>query len=390
MLIGLIGKPNAGKSTFFSASTLVDVAIANYPFTTIEPNKGITYVRVNCACKELKVTCKPNNSKCENGIRLIPIATLDVAGLVPGAHTGKGLGNKFLDDLRNADALIQVVDVSGTTDEEGKESTSYDPAKEIVFLENEIVEWTAGIIRRAWSKVKGGNRESLISLLTGLGIKKEHVEIAINQSYLTSENINWSDGDILLFSKKIREIAKPIIIAANKVDLPKSQENIEKLRKDFPNKIIYPCYAEGELALRKANEKKLIRYTPGDPDFEVIDKSMAEKQVMALGFIRNLMKRYGSTGVQEVINNAVFKQLNLIVVYPVEDENKYTNNFGAVLPDAHLIQQGSTALDLAAKIHSDLAKHFIFAVDAKNKMRVGKDYKLKNGDVIKIIAGKGE
>ena len=115
--IGLAGKPNAGKSTFFKSATLIDVAIANYPFTTIEPNVGIAYVRTRCVCRELGIDC----GKCVDGWRFIPVKLIDVAGLVPGAHEGRGLGNEFLDNLRQAEGVIHVVDASGSTDEEGNE-----------------------------------------------------------------------------------------------------------------------------------------------------------------------------------------------------------------------------------------------------------------------------
>ncbi|MEM4201360.1 MAG: GTPase, partial [Nitrososphaerales archaeon] len=114
MLVGIVGKPNTGKSTFFNAATLMNVPMANYPFTTIQPNYGVAYLRKDCVCKRLNVKDNPVNSVCVNGVRLIPVKLVDVAGLVPGASQGRGLGNKFLDDLRQADALIHVVDASGS------------------------------------------------------------------------------------------------------------------------------------------------------------------------------------------------------------------------------------------------------------------------------------
>ena len=120
MLIGIIGKSNVGKSTFFNAVTDLSVQTANYPFTTIEPNVGVAYVRIECICKEFEVQDNPVHSVCIDGIRFIPVKVIDIAGLVPGAHLGKGIGNKFLDDSRQADALIHVVDASGSTDSEGR------------------------------------------------------------------------------------------------------------------------------------------------------------------------------------------------------------------------------------------------------------------------------
>jgi ribosome-binding ATPase YchF (GTP1/OBG family) len=386
MLIGVVGKTNTGKSTFFAAATLVDAKIAPFPFTTIEPNLGKAYVRSPCPCRELKVKCSPRNSLCENGTRLIPIDLIDVAGLVPDAHLGKGLGLKFLDDLRAADALIQVVDVSGTTDAEGNPTDFYDPANEIVFLEEEMSHWIAGIIKRSWSKIKGKDIDSISGLLSGLKMTEEDTKKAAAQLFLPTEGINWGDDDILAFSKEVRRVSKPILIAANKIDLSSGEKNYEKLKEEFKDKIIVPTCAEAELALRKAERQGSIHYVPGDADFEVLS-SLPERQLSALNFIKEkVLKKYGSTGVQELINRAAFDLLNLLVVYPVEDEGKYTDHFGNALPDAILLRKGSTALDLAAKIHTDLAQGFICAINARTRMRVGKEYVLKNCDVLKIVS----
>jgi hypothetical protein len=387
MLIGVVGKTNTGKSTFFASATLVDAKIAPFPFTTIEPNLGKAYVRAPCPCKELGVKCAPRNSLCEEGTRLIPIDLIDVAGLVPDAHLGKGLGLKFLDDLRAADALIQVVDVSGTTDSEGNPTDFYDPANEIVFLEEEMSHWIAGIIKRSWSKIKGKDIDSISGLLSGLKMTAEDVKRAAAQLFLPAEDINWSDKDVLAFSKEVRKVSKPILIAANKIDLASGEKNYESLKEKFRGRIIIPTCAEAELALRKAGRQGSIHYVPGDSDFKVLSPNMPERQLSALSFIKEkVLKRYGSTGVQELINRAAFDLLNLIVVYPVEDEGKYADHFGNALPDAILLKKGSTALDLAAKIHTDLADNFICAINARTRMKIGKEYVLKNCDVIRVIS----
>ncbi len=386
LLIGLCGKPSSGKSTFFSAATLVDVAIADYPFTTIDANKGVTYVRAACPHVELNVKCNPKNSKCVDGTRLIPTALIDVAGLVPGAHEGKGLGNKFLDDLRTADALVQIVDASGRTDAEGKKCEHYDPVEEVRFLEKEIDYWIASIMTRSWSKIKSRGWEEVANVLTGLKITPKQVEQTMEKLGLAKEKINWSKEEIVDFAKEIRILSKPIIIAANKIDVPGAYENYLRLKEEFPEKKVFPCYADGELALRKANEKGIIKYVPGDAGFQVLNAN--EGQQKALEKIRETMDKIGGTGVQALINEAAFNVLELIPVYPVEDENKYANHFGQVLPDAFLVSRGSTAVDLAGAIHTDLAKNFICAVNARTKMKVGKGYELKPNDVIKIVAGK--
>lgn len=384
MLIGICGKPNAGKSTLFSAATLVDAKIASYPFTTIDPNKGVTYVRSPCPHVELGVKCNPKNSRCEGGIRLIPINLLDVAGLVPGAHLGKGLGNKFLDDLREADALIQIVDLSGKTDLEGKRCEWCDPADEITFLEKEISQWIKGIIKRHWSRIKDQGIEALWDALTGLNITEDEVKSVVEKLGLEKDRIGWGDDDILMFADEIRKLSKPVVIAANKSDLPGAKENLKRLRERFPDKMIIPCSAAAELALRKAHEKGVIQYVPGDKEFKVIGKT-DEKQKKALERLKDIIAEEGS-GVQQVINEAAFNLLGLIPVYPVEDENKFSDHFGNVLPHAILLQKGKTPIDLAGKVHSDLAKNFICAINARTKMKVGKDYVLKKNDIIKIVA----
>ncbi len=154
MIVGIVGAPNKGKSTFFKSATLADAAIGNYPFTTIEPNEGIGYVRVPCIDKELNTQCTPREGFCVNHIRYVPIKLLDVAGLVPDAHKGKGMGNEFLDDLSQADVLIHVIDVSGSTNEKGEvvQALSHDPAGDIKFLEIELDMWYLRILKKGWEQ----------------------------------------------------------------------------------------------------------------------------------------------------------------------------------------------------------------------------------------------
>lgn len=383
MLIGIIGKSNVGKSTFFKSITLAEVEIANYPFTTIKPNRGIGYVKVKCPCKEFGVKCEPQNSFCLKGNRFAPVEMLDVAGLVPGAHKGRGLGNKFLDDLRQADAFIHIVDISGSTDEEGREipAGEYDPAKDIEFLEKEIDYWFSDIILRSWPKMAKSEKlvKELEIKLSGLGIKKEHIETAVKKVMPSQENM-------FEFASTLRKISKPMIIAANKIDVKGAEENLKRLERKFPNYVFVPCCAEAELALREAARKELIEYVPGEGDFKV-KGNLNEEQERALNFIKEkILKKYGSTGVQNVLNKLVLEILGCVVVFPVEDENKLWNNKKQVLPDAFVLPKNSKVIDLAERIHSDFAKNFIRAIDVRKKRVVGKDHLLKNGDVIKIVA----
>ncbi len=395
MQLGIVGKPNVGKSTFFNAATKAHAEVANYPFTTIEANRGVMYIRKPCPCRDAHVTCTPHNSRCIDGIRFVPIEAIDVAGLVPDAHKGKGLGNKFLDDLRQAHALIHIVDASGSTDAEGNpcELGAHDPLLDVEFLEKEINYWLFGIIKKSWEiiarkcELESKKIEKMLSeQLTGLGIREEHVTGAIRKINLDSTKpSHWKDDQIFKMTHYMRAISKPIIIAFNKCD--KAPEDLMEKRKELTQYIVIPCSAESELALSNAAEKGIISYTPGSNDFTVLkQEGLSEKQLKALEYIRtHVLQKYGSTGVQRCVDEAV-RMLDLIVVYPVQDEHHLTDKEGRVLPDAHLIPRGSTAKDLAYKVHTDLGDHFIRGIDARTHRIIGADHQLKDGDIISIIA----
>ncbi len=393
MLIGVVGKPNTGKSTFFKASTLAEVAIANYPFTTIKANEGVGFVKVKCQDVELKIKCKPNHGFCIEGNRFIPVKLLDVAGLVPGAHLGKGLGNKFLDDLRQADVLIHVVDASGLTNEEGKPTENYDPCHDVRFLEDEIDQWFYGIVGENWKVLARKAQISeekpvdiLANQFSGLKITVNMVKEAMRNCNLNENFATWKDEKLFEFVHKLRKLSKPLIIAANKSDMPKAQENIEKLRKEFPELLVIPCSAESELALREAARDGKINYVAGENKFSVNDNALNEQQKKGLQFIKDkIFENYGATGVQQCLNEALFSLLKYIVAYPVENENHFSDGKGNILPDAILLPQGSTALELAFAIHTDIGNKFVAAIDARSHKRLSKEYQLKNDDIIRIM-----
>ena len=397
-LLGVVGKPNTGKSTFFSAATLAAAEIANYPFTTIKPNRGVGYVRTSCVHDEFKVKDNPRNSLCLDGVRLVPVELIDIAGIVPGAWEGRGLGNQFLDEIRRADALIHIVDASGGTDCEGRTCKigEHDPLEDVKFLEREITMWMVTLLKKDWAKIartaeadKKGIAIPLEERLTGLGIKRNQINEAVRRSNLNVDKpATWSEDDFYRFIDTLRRISKPMLIVANKIDLPSAKENVERMKKlDYT---VIPCSAEAELALRRAAEKQLISYKPGDKDFKITQpEKLSAGQVKALESIKEkILSTNGSTGVQEAINTAYFKLLDMIAVYPVEDLEHLSDHNGRVLPDTYLVPKGTTAHQFAYIIHTELGESFIYAVDARDKRRIGEDAVLKDRDVISIVSAK--
>jgi ribosome-binding ATPase len=389
MLIGLVGKPSVGKSTFFKACTLADVAIAAYPFTTIKPNHGVGYVKIPCIDREFGVQCQPRTGYCKDGIRFVPVDLVDVAGLVKDAHKGKGRGNEFMNDLREADLLIQILDASGNTDEGGNPTEGYDVTEEVEFLRDEIDMWVYGILERSWGSLVRKSKGTKLSLelfnqLSGLKIKEDDIKAIMKKLELSEKGEDWKESHVLEFAREIRKKSKPIIIAANKIDLPGAEENLKILKENYPDTFIVPCSADSELALREAANHGMIDYIPGNKEFS-IKGNLNELQKKALNAIKaNVLDKFGSTGVQEVLNSATFNFLKYIAVFPA-GVNKLADSKGRVLPDCFLVPPGTTALDFAFKLHTDLGKNFIKAIDVRTKKAVGKEYVLNHRDGIEII-----
>ncbi|WP_058827845.1 redox-regulated ATPase YchF [Haloferax sp. Q22] len=385
--LALAGKPNAGKSTFYTASTLAEVDVANYPFTTIDANRGVTHARTRCPCLDRDERC----GNCEDGIRYVAVELVDVAGLVPGAHEGRGLGNQFLDELTNADAIVNVVDASGGTNAEGEpvEVGSFDPVEEVDFIEEELEQWLAGIVHKNWESVVRKSRspdfdmdDALSDLLTGVGASEYDIAAVLRDLDYSPNPQDWDDEDRVELGRAIRQRTKPIVLVANKVDIA-PPENLKRLAET--GKPVIAATADGELALRRAREAGIIDYHPGDDDFELVgDVSGAQEK--GLERIRDLMGEHGGTGTQEAIDTAVYDVLDRITVYPVQNESKWTDGTGNVLPDAFLLPRGSTPRDLAYAVHSDIGDGYLHAVDAREKRRIAEDQELEEGDVIKIVS----
>lgn len=398
--IGIVGKTNVGKTTFFSAATLIDAKIENRPFVTIDPNIGIAYARKRCAHVEMGLPlCNPKNSMCLEGYRFVPVKIYDVAGLIKGAHRGRGLGNKFMDDLRQADVLLHVVDMAGETDQDGNPvKPGYcDPLEEIESIEYEINEWFHGVVTRDWDRFSRGLDTlpwdevvaRIAKRVSGLSIRREHVVEALREAKLENTKPgSWREEDLRLFSQKLREIARPLVVVANKMDIPEAEDNYRRVSSSLKDrKVVVPASSIFELALRKAARSGLIKYLPGDPDFLVVDEAkLTSRQKQALDVIRSYMRKYGSTGVQRALNTAVFDVLKMVVVYPVENATRLSDKDGNILPDAYLVRQGTTALELAEMVHTELAKGFIAAFIVNKNKKTGADYRVCDGDVIKIVS----
>lgn len=383
--LALAGKPNCGKSTFFKAATMANVEIANYPFTTINPNFGVGYVRAKCPCHDLHITCK----HCVDGNRFVAVNLIDVAGLVPDAHKGKGLGNQFLDNLRQADAILHMIDASGGTDSEGNPVGvgNHDPEEDVKFLIYEMTMWVHGILDKHWSRIsrqsqgKGSAIElGIAETFTGLGITMEDVrDIELS---LKIDLIHASIDDLIPLCAEIVKISKPMLVIGNKID-----ETPEALRAKLAAAKVAFVSAASELALRNAAGAHLVQYLPGDTEFKIANEgTLSAPQKAGLAKIAELMKQNNGTGVQQAINRAVYELLDMIVVYPVEDETHFCNKQGDVLPDAFLMKKGSTPHDLAFQVHTDIGKGFLYAIDARTKMRIKENHVLKNGDIIKIVS----
>lgn len=398
MEVALVGTPNVGKSTLFNALTLQSVPTAPYPFTTVKANQGSTHVRYPCPHVEKGTPCTPGNSGCEAGVRTIPVRLVDVAGLVPGAHEGRGLGNQFLDDLRAADGFLQVVDVSGSTDTEGVLGNpgSHDPAAAVKVLDEELVLWAAGILDRQWDRqiraleLSEGKVEDFIQeRMNGLSIPAFALQAVLRESPLDqSHPARWTSAERVELCRQLLHLAKPRLVVANKADRASSADTA-RLTEGVAPIPVQPASAEMELLLRRAAKAGLISYRPGDATFTVTDPAkLSPAQAKALDGVKSFLAVWGSTGTQKALEDMVFGSLHRIPIFPVEDESKWTDGKGRVLPDVHLVPTGTTARQFAYRVHSDLGEGFIRAVDGRTHRALGADHVLQKGDVVRIVSRK--
>lgn len=395
--IGLIGKTNTGKTTFFNSATLSSAEISTYPFTTKKAETATAYAVTVCVHPEFNVTDNPNNSKCSDGWRYIPIEIIDLPGLIKDAWKGKGLGNQFLSIAAQSDALLHIVDVSGSVDSSGKisEVGTGDPISDYADIEEELIMWYHKILEGNRDKISklissGSDKiDSLTELYRGIGVKKDHIKDTLKTLGLEDKNFDDFDvQDTKKFATHLRRISKPTLIVANKIDIEGADETFDRIRERYSDSIVVPASADSELSLRRAEQKGLIKYSPGSEQFEIIKpEELNDKQKNALEFIKKgIMGEYMRTGVQFAINIAVFKLLKMNSIYPVANEEKLSDKKGRVLPDLILMKDGATVNDLANEIHSDLKKGLLYAKDLRYKLRLPLDYQLRDRDVISLIS----
>lgn len=396
--IGLIGKTNTGKTTLFNSMTLLSSEVSNYPFTTKTPETGIASAVTPCVHKEFGVTDNPENSKCEDGWRFIPVEVTDLPGLIKGAWMGKGLGNQFLSVAAQSDALLHVIDASGSVDKDGKISDpgTGDPIADFADVELELVLWYTKLFTQNLPKISKlsktpgyGVPSAVEEVMQGIGVRREHVVTAMNEALLGDKPFDsWNEKDIRSFCWSLREFSKPTLVIANKMDLPFAAENFQKLREKYKGLIVVPTSGEAELTLRRAEGKGLIRYVPGEERFEILKpQDLNDAQKSALAYIRRkVFGEYLRTGVQFALNIAVFKLLKMNAIYPVADAEKMTDTNGRVLPDVYLMPAGSTVEELARAVHSDLLKGLVYALDVRTGLHLPTNYVLRDRDVLSIIS----
>lgn len=393
--IGIIGKTNTGKTTFFNAATLLHAEVQPYPFTTQQPNIGVAHVSSPCVCKEFRVSDNPRNSVCINGWRFHPIILIDLPGLIKGAHIGKGLGNQFLSVASQSDALLHLVDASGSIDAEGNivEPGFGDPVSDYFDTEEELVMWYLKMIEGNRQNIernekKYGTVEALHTVLSGSKVTKEHIDLALALSELSDKPFKrWDVEESRQFAYIIRDISKPTVVVANKIDLEGAEENYTRLSKALKDVVVVPASADAELALRRAQQKGLVEYIPGDEEFRVKNPSaLNEKQKRALEYMeRFVFSKIMRTGVQFAINTLIFKVMAFKYVYPVEDINSLSDKSGRILPDVFLLPRDASLLELANEIHTELAKKLIYGVDVRTGLKLPKDYLLHDRDVIHLV-----
>ncbi|ORY90573.1 P-loop containing nucleoside triphosphate hydrolase protein [Syncephalastrum racemosum] len=392
VLIACVGKPSAGKSSFLNAVSDAAAKVGNYPFTTIKPNHGVSYVPIDCVCKkhDKKDDCRPRYGRCVDGVRYVPIQIMDVAGLVPGASEGQGLGNQFLDDLRHAQALIHVVDVSGTTDQNGKETQGYDPINDINWLRTEIHSWISNNLLKRWGSIirrhvalKANPVDTLQTQFSGYGSTTLVVAKALDKSGIKTPLESWDEDTVKKLVEFFMDERFPTIVAMNKIDHPDADKNITRIMRRYDQNKLVLTSALAENFLRKIQKQGYINYVEGTdmvdtkedlPDSDL--KEMDEKLKNRVEKVQDLvLYRYGSTGVQDVLVKAI-ETLGVVPVYPVKNVTSFGassgSSKGGAFRDCVLLWPGTTVREFAKILHPEIDKYYLYAETAGN-IRLAED-----------------
>ena len=328
--------------------------------------------------------CKPNYGGCVEGRRSVPIELLDVAGLVPGAHEGKGLGNKFLDDLRHADALVHVVDASGRTNAEGENTRGYDPSQDIAWLRSEIVAWIKGNLYQRWGSikrrhvaVKASAVDTLQAQFSGYGSTSQLVARTLDKLALKEPLEHWSEETVDRVVAAFTDEKFPTVIALNKIDDPDAYTNLMKITKMYKNSLVVPCSARAELFLRKMAKQGYVQYVEGSDSVwtrqDLIDdgdpeggglKEMDEKNKEIIDEYKDMiLYRYNSTGVVDVLSAAA-KLLGLVPIFPVRSTATFSSGSDtkAAFRDCVLVKRNSTVGEVAKKVMGDVTIAYVEGV----------------------------
>ena len=377
--IGIAGKPNAGKSTLFSAITGTMVAIGNYAFTTTQPNDGIGFMDTVCPHLELGKPCNPRRGRCENGTRFIPVEMVDVPGLIEGSSEGKGMGNMFMDALRDTTAIINLLD---PVSEEKRILSPEELIHDAESTENEIIRWFTSRFSSDWEKFSRKLSQSHITLEEALlqkaaffNLKQRDIREILQRHHFTEDITKWGEDEKREFSSIVMSEIRPIIRVLNKGDL------IEN-RNQYVDRGFVIISSDYELSIERAFNAGLIE---GIKDIRPKEKAN-QKQKEAIQKMDTDYKSGSLSRIFDVLTDIIRKNLRKIVVYPVYDETKWCDKDGNVLPDAIIMSQGQTAEDLAYEVHTDIGEGFIRAINGRTKMILGRNYELKDSDVIRIIA----